>query len=203
LAQEVLGPLNTELRGLKARIQFCISLRTFICRTARQQVKPSTHAGYVFILKTLKPHLGSYLLRNFRTVDTERSFHWQEYKARRFCYLACKSEVAVSRASQHLDDARSKLAEVQVVEKSEVAENKHLEDRQSDGENSAQPQEVITRAKSNLEVSTNLEQHRQAIESEAEQQLRTQDKLNKLETQLDELVGKMGNASEQSGPVPR
>jgi hypothetical protein len=113
-------------------------------------------------------------------------------------------EVAVSRASQHLDDARSRLAEVQVVEKSEVAEIKHLEDRQSDGENSAQLQEVINRAKSDLEVSTNLEQQRQAIESEAEQQLRIQqDKLNKLETQLDELVAKMGNPSEQPGPVPR
>ena len=37
-------------------------------------------------------------------------------------------EVAVTRASQHLDDARSKLAEVQVVLKSEAAEIKHLED---------------------------------------------------------------------------
>jgi hypothetical protein len=113
-------------------------------------------------------------------------------------------EVAVSRASQHLDDARSKLAEVQVLEKSEAAEIKHLEDRQSDGDNSAQLQEVINRTKSDLEVSTNLEQQRQSIEIEAEQQLRTQqDKLNKLETQLDELVGKMSNSGEQSAPVPR
>ena len=37
-------------------------------------------------------------------------------------------EVAVSRASQHLDDARSKLAEVQVVIRSEAAEIKHFED---------------------------------------------------------------------------
>src|SRR5437899_1357365 len=35
-------------------------------------------------------------------------------------------QVAVSRASQHLDDARSKLAEVQLVIKSETAEVKHL-----------------------------------------------------------------------------
>ena len=113
-------------------------------------------------------------------------------------------EVAVSRASQHLDDARSKLAEVQVVEKSEATEIKHLEDKQSDGDNSAQLQEVINRTKSDLEVSTNLEQQRQSIEIEAERQLRTQqDKLNKLETQLDELVGKMSNSGEQSAPVPR
>ena len=37
-------------------------------------------------------------------------------------------EVAVTRASQHLDDARSKLAEVQVVLKREAAEIKHFED---------------------------------------------------------------------------
>ena len=36
-------------------------------------------------------------------------------------------EVAVSRASQHLDDARSKLAEVEVAVKSEQAEIKHFE----------------------------------------------------------------------------
>ena len=37
-------------------------------------------------------------------------------------------EVAVTRASQHLDDARSRLAEVQLVLKSEAAEIKHWED---------------------------------------------------------------------------
>src|SRR6266852_2642073 len=36
-------------------------------------------------------------------------------------------EVAVTRASQHLDDARSKLAEVEVAVKSEEAEIKHFE----------------------------------------------------------------------------
>jgi len=36
-------------------------------------------------------------------------------------------QVAVSRASQHLNDARSKLAEVQVVIRSEAAEIKHYE----------------------------------------------------------------------------
>jgi len=39
-------------------------------------------------------------------------------------------EVAVSRASEHLDDARSKLAEVQLVLRSEAAEIKHFEDAQ-------------------------------------------------------------------------
>jgi hypothetical protein len=114
-------------------------------------------------------------------------------------------EVAVTRASQHLDDARSKLAEVQLVLKSEAAEIKHFEDDgPSAGENQAQVDQALKRAKSDLEASTNLEQQRQTTEIEAEQQLRTeQDKLNSLETQLDELVRNVENPSEQSGRVPR
>jgi chromosome segregation ATPase len=113
-------------------------------------------------------------------------------------------EVAVTRASQHLDDVRSKLAEVQVVLKSEAAEIKHFEDEPPNaGENQAQVDEALKRAKSDLEASTNLEQQRQTTAIEAEQQLRTeQDKLNSLETQLDELVRKIDNPSEQSGRVP-
>jgi chromosome segregation ATPase len=114
-------------------------------------------------------------------------------------------EVAVTRASQHLDDARSKLAEVQVAMKREAAEIKHFEDEALNaGENAAQVEEALKRAKSDLEASTNLEQQRQATEIEGEEQLRAeQDKLNSLETQLDELVKNMDNPSEPSGCVPR
>ena len=112
-------------------------------------------------------------------------------------------EVAVSRASQHLDEARSKLAEVQVVIKSEAAEIKHFEEDPPTGENPARIEEELNRAKSDLEASTNLEQQRQAIELDAEQQLRTeQDKLNSLESQLDELVKNIDSPSEQPGTVP-
>ena len=114
-------------------------------------------------------------------------------------------EVAVTRASQHLDDARAKLAEVQVVMRSEAAEIKHLEDEAPNaGEGAAQVEESLKRAKSDLEASTSLEQERQVTAVEAEQQLRTeQDKLNSLETQLDELIRDMGDAGEPSGHVPR
>jgi chromosome segregation ATPase len=113
-------------------------------------------------------------------------------------------EVAVTRASQHLDDVRSKLAEVRVVMRSEAAEIKHFEDEAPTGENAAQVEEALKRAKSDLEASTNLEQQRQATESEAEEQLRTeQDKLNSLETQLDDLVRNMDNPSEPSDRAPR
>ena len=113
-------------------------------------------------------------------------------------------EVAVTRASQHLDEVRSKLAEVEVAVKSEQAEIKHIEDEAPyAGERAAQVEEALKRAKSDLEVSTSLEQQRQAIEIEAEQQLRTaQDKLNSLENQLDELVKDIRKPSEQARPVP-
>jgi len=111
-------------------------------------------------------------------------------------------EVAVSRASQHLDDARSKLAEVQVVIRSEAAEIKHFEDAPDTRDRSAQVEDALNRAKSDLETSTLLAQQLQTTETDAEQQMRTeQDKLTRLELQLDELVVKIG--SEQPARVPR
>ena len=103
-------------------------------------------------------------------------------------------QMSVSRAWQHLDDARSKLAEIQAVEKSEAAEIKHYEEVDPNGENPVTVAEA-NRAKSDLEASTNLEQQRRATETDAEQQLRTeQDKLTALEAQLDEVVKNMGSA---------
>lgn len=106
-------------------------------------------------------------------------------------------EVAVSRASQHLDNARSKLAEIQVVLKSQGAEVERLADHSPvPGETQEQVEEVVNRANADLEVSKKLEEHRQEIEVEAEQQLRTeQEKLNGLETQLDELAKDVSNPS--------
>ena len=75
------------------------------------------------------------------------------------------------------------------MQKSEEAEIKHLEEMPNSGESVERVQETINGAKADLEASTNVEQQRQATKAEATQQLQTeQDKLNKLETQLDELV---------------
>lgn len=103
-------------------------------------------------------------------------------------------EVAVTRASQHLDDARSRLAEVRLVLRSEASQIRHLEeDAPNVGETPAQVADALKQVKSDFEAATNLEQKRQVIESEAELQLRTeQDKLSTLETQLDVLVREMG-----------
>lgn len=110
---------------------------------------------------------------------------------------------AVARASEHLEDARSKLAEIQVRQREVASELKRTEDAMGAEENLQQQrvfQERINRVKSDLEVTGDTEQQRQATEIQAEQQLRAeQDKLSALETQLDELIRSMGNTVDQSG----
>ena len=109
---------------------------------------------------------------------------------------------AVSRASEHLNDARSKISEIQIRRKEVAAEVKRLEDAQSAEENLQQQktlQDRTNHVKSELEITADEEQQRQTIEIQAEQQLRgEQDKLAALETQLNELIRSMGS-SEQSG----
>lgn len=111
-------------------------------------------------------------------------------------------EVAVTRASQHLDEAHSKLAELQVVLKSEATEIGQLEGHSPiPGETQAQVEDALNRARADFEVSTNLGQQRQAAADEAEHQLRTeQERLKRLETQLGELVKNVGNFNGQSVP---
>jgi len=115
-------------------------------------------------------------------------------------------QAAVTRASERLSDARSKLADAQDHQKHVAIGIKRLEDALSVEENLTQQKELrdgINHSKSELEDSTDVEQQRQAIEIEAEQQLRTeQDKLTILETRLDELVRNMDNPAEQSTRVP-
>lgn len=104
-------------------------------------------------------------------------------------------QAAVTRASQHLDEARSKLAEVQVAVRGETNRIKYIEDATPDAQRTqAQLEEALSQAKADLDVSKNLEQQRQAVETEAEQELRVeQDKLTSLESQLDDLVRALNN----------
>lgn len=98
-------------------------------------------------------------------------------------------QVAVTRASQHVDETRSKLAEVQLVQKTEAAKVASLtslrDEVSANPEQRGDVQERLNRGQSDLAATTDLAQQRQATESEAEQQLQTeQDKLKKLEAQL-------------------
>ena len=112
-------------------------------------------------------------------------------------------EGSVARASEHLNDARSKLSEIGVGKTQLAAELKRLEDALGAEENLPQQkvlQDRINHTKSELEVTVDTEQQQQAIEIQAEQQLRAeQDKFNALEVQLDELIRSMGNSAGQSG----
>ena len=113
---------------------------------------------------------------------------------------------AVTRASEHVLDARSKLTDANAQQNHVAADIKHLEDSLSAEENLTQQKELrdrINHSESELEESTATEQQFQATEIEAEQQLRSeQDKLTMLEGRLDELVRKLDVPAEQSSRAP-
>ncbi len=106
-------------------------------------------------------------------------------------------EATVARLSQHLDDARSKLAETQDHRRHVVADMKRNEELLDSTETSPasrkEAQEVISRIKPQLEVLAAEEQDRQRREIESEEQLRTeQAKLGGLEDRLERLEKELG-----------
>ena len=113
-------------------------------------------------------------------------------------------QAVVTRASDRLNDARSRLADAQNHQKDVRTNLKRLEDALSAEQNSEQQKELrdrINNAKSELEESTYIEPY-QSAEAEADQQLRIeQEKLSALETQLDDLTGDQGKPDEQRGPA--
>ena len=114
---------------------------------------------------------------------------------------------AVTRASERLRDARSKLTDEQGHQKHIASVMKQMEDALSADENPATQKELrdaINHRKSELEDSTNEGQQRQATEIEAAQELQAeQDKLTVIEIRLDELIKNMGNHDEQSNHPPQ
>lgn len=113
-------------------------------------------------------------------------------------------QAAVTRASLHLDDARSKLAEVQVAIGGESAQIKALEETLPNAQQTqAMIEETLKQARADLETSRTVEQQRQAVEAEADRQFRAeQDKLTSLESQLDDLVQSLNEASQKAGANP-
>lgn len=112
-------------------------------------------------------------------------------------------EGAVARASEHLNDARSKLSDIQVRQREVTAEVKRLEDALGSEENMQQQkvlQDRVNHVKSELEVTRDSVRQRQTTEIQAQQQLRAeQDKLGALEAQLDDLIRTMGDPTGRSG----
>jgi hypothetical protein len=98
----------------------------------------------------------------------------------------------MSRATQRLDDARSKCSQAQVQRKNTATQIQQAEERQPNIQNPTErrdlEQQLLPRLKANLEMWTNEEQQCQAREAEAETQSRAeQAKLNELQDQLDKL----------------
>jgi len=114
-------------------------------------------------------------------------------------------QAAVTHASEHLLDARSKLADSQAQQNHVATDIKRLENSLSAEENPTQQKELrdrIDQSKSELEELTVVQQQFQGAEIDAEQQLRSeQDKFAMLEGRLDELVRKLGNPGEQASRV--
>ncbi|HUJ33373.1 MAG TPA: hypothetical protein VLY23_18975 [Candidatus Acidoferrum sp.] len=116
-------------------------------------------------------------------------------------------QAAVTRASDRLDDMRSRLADVQTNEKQLATNLARVQDALGAEQDPAHRKELegaLEQLKREAEASSTEEQQRQAAEVDAEQQLRLeQDKLSTLEGQLDALVRSLASAAEQSGRVPR
>jgi chromosome segregation ATPase len=111
-------------------------------------------------------------------------------------------EGAITRASDRLNEARQKLLDTHVHQKELTLEVKRLEDALNAAENSEQRaalEDRIKHVKSDLEIVGNIAQQQQTTEIQAEQHLREeQDKLNALETPVDELIGTVSNSNEKS-----
>jgi chromosome segregation ATPase len=111
-------------------------------------------------------------------------------------------EGVITRATEQLNNARQKLLDTQFRQKEIGLEQKRIEDSlpAPDPQQQSDLLDRLNHVKSDLEVTGHMAQQQQTAEIRVEQQLREeQDKLNELETQLDELVGSMGD----SGSRPR
>jgi integrase len=72
LAQEILAPINTRTARPESTDTVAHFIEHAYLPYCKANLKPSTHAGYVFLFKWLKPHLGNERLRDFGTVEGER-----------------------------------------------------------------------------------------------------------------------------------
>ena len=108
-----------------------------------------------------------------------------------FLYRLQIQEGAVERAHRRVDEARSTLSQTQLEMKMMAYTIKEIEDKVSNAQNSIErkrQEDLLAKFKAELESQQNSEQQSQARESEAEQDLKTeQAKLNALQDQLDRL----------------
>jgi integrase len=72
LAQEILAPINTRTARPESTDTVEHFLEHVYLPYCKQNLRPSTHAGYQFLFKMLKPHIGNQRLRDFGAVEGER-----------------------------------------------------------------------------------------------------------------------------------
>jgi chromosome segregation ATPase len=128
-------------------------------------------------------------------------------RAQILLYRLQGQEAIVARASQRLDDARARLAEVQSNRAKLTADIKKYEELVSQTENSPtdrkQIEDLLPQLKARLAALDNEEQQRQTTEIEAEDELRTERaKLGELQVQLDRLEKILEGSGQQSATNP-
>ncbi len=72
LAAEILAPINSKTARPESTDSVAHFLENVYLPYCKSSVRPSTHAGYTFIFKMLKAHVGSYDMRSFGAVEGER-----------------------------------------------------------------------------------------------------------------------------------
>ena len=111
-------------------------------------------------------------------------------------------EGVITRASDHLNEARQKLLDTHLHQKELALELKRLEDSLNSAESPPQQadlQDRIKHVKSGIEFTGNIAQQQETAEIQAQQQLREeQEKLNALESQLDSLIRTTANPGAKS-----
>lgn len=106
------------------------------------------------------------------------------------------------RVADRFNEARQKLLDTQIQQKELALEQKRIEDSPpaTDPQQQSDLLDRLNHVKSDLEVTGHALQQRQTAATQAEQQMREeQDKLDALESQLDEFIGSSGNSNGKGG----
>jgi integrase len=72
LASEILAPINARTAKPESTDTVVHFLEEVYLPYCKENLRPSTHAGYTFLFKMLKPHIGDEKLRDFGAVEGER-----------------------------------------------------------------------------------------------------------------------------------
>ena len=128
-------------------------------------------------------------------------------RAQILLYRLQGQEALVARASQRLDDARAKLAEVQSNRTKLTSDIKKYEDLVGQAGTSStdrkQIEDLLPQRKAKLASLENEEQQRQTREIEAEDELRAgRAKLSELQDQLDQLQKTLESSSLKARAIP-